>query len=166
MASAKTRYAIGLLNGLTPLRYALEELARAGVPPERSKVLVPTRLLEQALADWPASVRTLAGTWTVFRPSTEGTSPWQFELVGLDDGSEPAVNPGAEALQDFHRWALQRHAQRLDKHLRAGGAMLLVHLIGDEEEQSVCRVLLRHSAGGVQTHDLRFAGAEYGVAMS
>ena len=173
VTSAKIRYAIGLLGDAERLRRALEELARTGIPSSQLKVLVPEHVLGAALAARGADLRLPSfETWTVCRPSTAGACPWRFELVGdgaaiqaagaADAGGEAC---GTEALHGFHRWALQRHAQQLDTHLRAGGAIVLVRLLEDEEEQTVCRTLLRHASGGVQTHEVPAALAPTTVML-
>ena len=161
MTSAKIRYAIGLLGDAERLWRALEELARSGIPSSQIKVLVPEHVLGEALAARGADRRLPTfETWTVCRPSTAGACPWCFELIGDREAGQTAIDAsaseacGTEALHGFHRWALQRHAQQLDTHLRAGGAIVLVRLLVDEEEQTVCRTLLRHASGGVQTHEV------------
>jgi hypothetical protein len=163
MTSAKIRYAIGLLGDAEHLRRALEELGRAGIPSSQLKVLVPEHVLGEALRARRADRRLPSfETWTVCRPSTTGACPWHFELIADGDATDPTgdVDPtGAEALHGFHRWALQRHAQQLDKHLRAGGAIILARLLGAPEEQAVCLTLLRHAAGGVQTHEVPISQA-------
>jgi hypothetical protein len=154
------------------LRRALAELARTGIPSAQLKVLVPEHVLGEALAARGADRRLPSfETWTVCRPSA-GACPWSFELVGAPPitqaaGAADAATEacGTEALHGFHRWALQRHAQQLDKHLRDGGAIVLVRLLEDDEEQTVCRTLLRHASGGVQTHEVPAALAPATVML-
>lgn len=170
MTSAKIRYAIGLLGDAERLRRALEELARAGIPSSQLKVLVPEHVLGEALAARGADRRLPSfETWTVCRPSTTGACPWRFELIGdgeINTEATAAIEAcEPEALHGFHRWALQRHAQQLDKHLCAGGAIILVRLLEDYEEQTVCRTLLRHASGGVQTHEVPAALAPAAVML-
>lgn len=169
MTSAKIRYAIGLLGDAERSRRALEELARAGIPSSQLKVLVPEHVLGEALAARGADRRLPSfETWTVCRPSTTGPCPWRFDLIGDGEDTETTgaiAACGPEALHGFHRWALQRHAQQLDKHLRDGGAIVLVRLLEDDEEQTVCRTLLRHASGGVQTHEVPAALAPAAVMV-
>lgn len=158
MTSAKIRYAIGLVRGAHDLRRALEDLAREGLPASQLKVLVPEHVLAESREAWRGGEQTPPlETWTVCRPSAAGACPWQFDLARTGTEPDPIGLCGAEPLQGFHRWALQRHAQQLDTHLRGGGAILLVRLLTDREEQTVCRTLLRHAVGGVQTHEVPVA---------
>jgi hypothetical protein len=153
MTSAKIRYAIGLVRGAQNLRRALEDLAHEGLPASQLKVLIPEHVLAESREAWRGGEQIPPlEPWTVCRPSAAGACPWQFDLVRT--GPDPIGLCGAEPLQGFHRWALQRHAQQLDTHLRDGGAILLVRLLTDREEQTVCRTLLRHAVGGVQTHEV------------
>jgi hypothetical protein len=71
-------------------------------------------------------------------------------------GPEPdhAAEQDARALLGLHHWALRRQAQQLDRHLRAGGALLLIEPHTDAEEWEACTALLRHASGGVQTHEI------------
>jgi hypothetical protein len=88
----------------------------------------------------------------VGRASTEpGFLP--FDLEGAREQADPTGLLGAETLQRLHRSPLERAAQQLASHVRAGGIILLVRVFQNDEEQAVCQILLRH--GGVQTHEFR-----------
>ena len=76
------------------------------------------------------------------------------------DQADPTGLLGAQALQRLHGSPLQRSARQLASHVRAGGIILLVRVFQNDEEQAVCRTLLRHAAGGVQTHEFPVTGGD------
>jgi hypothetical protein len=148
----KVRLVVGLFSDAQDLRLALAELKVRRLRPAQIRVIAQTDALDGALASWPASGdgRTF-GVWVVCR-SAGGPLPWTFTPASPDRDS--AAEHDARALLGLHQWALRRQALQLDRHLRSGGALLLIEPHTDAEEQEACAALLRHASGGVQTHEI------------
>ena len=83
-----------------------------------------------------------------------GPSPWRPPTPNRARSASTAAEQDARALLGLHHWALRRQAQQLHRHLREGGALLLVEPGDDAEERAACKALLRHASGGVQTHEI------------
>lgn len=55
--------------------------------------------------------------------------------------------------------ALDRHTERLERHIRGGGAVMLVRTSEPVTQQSICSILLHYASDGVVTHQIRSARA-------
>jgi hypothetical protein len=148
----KVRLVVGLFGSAEPLARALADLRAQLLMPTQIRVIAQADALDGALASPRAKEdgRTF-GAWVVCRPA-EGPLPWLFGPGGPD--RDPAAEQDARALLGLHHWALRRQAQQLDRHLRTGGALLLIEPHSDAEEWEACTALLRHATGGVQTHEI------------
>ncbi len=148
----KVRLVVGLFGNAEELALALADLRAQHLRPTQIRVIAQAEPLGRILANPRAKEdgRTF-GAWVVCRPS-EGPLPWILGPVG--PGRDPAAEQDARALLGLHHWALRRQAQQLDRHLRTGGALLLIEPHTDAEEWEACTALLRHASGGVQTHEI------------
>jgi hypothetical protein len=155
MASTnKVRLVVGLFSTAEGLASGLALLAASQLPPERIRVIAQANALDGALQRWSGTAEAQAfATWVVCRP-VDGPFPWALAAADPDRPISAAAEQDARALLGFHHWALRRQAQQLDRHLRAGGALLLAEPDTDAEERSACTALLRHASGGVQTHEV------------
>jgi hypothetical protein len=149
----KVRLVVGLLSAAEELAAALAELGSARIGPHQIRIIAPVHALGGTLDAWPASEATRGfGAWVVCRP-VQGSFPWA--LAAADAGpADPSIVEDARALLELHHWSLRRQSRQLDRHLRAGGALLLVEPDTDAEERTACTALLRHASGGVQTHEI------------
>ncbi len=149
--TSKVRLVVGLLDNAEELALALADLRARRLQPAQIRVIAQADALDGALARWPAGGDARAfAAWIVCRPA-EAPLSWILGPAGSDpDGSDP----DARALSDLSHWAPRRHAEQLDRHLRAGGALLLVEPSTDAEEWESCTALLRHASGGIQTHEI------------
>ncbi len=162
MESAKARLVVGLLGAVGELTGALAELGHHHLSPDQIRVVAPTHALHGALEAWPTTGAARGfGAWVVCRPA-EGAIPWSLSLAA-GNPADPTVLQDIRALLELHHWVLRRQAQRLDRHLRAGGAVLLVEPGTDAEERTACTALLRHASGGVQTHEISRLRPDGGV---
>jgi hypothetical protein len=127
------------------------------------RVIAQPDALDGSLTNWPTEQDARGFTaWVVCRPA-EGSVPWALSANGQNP--DPAAEQDAHALLSLHHWALRRQAQQLDRHVRAGGALLLIEPHTDAEELEACTALLRHASGGVQTHEIaRLQGVTGGSA--
>jgi hypothetical protein len=149
----KVRLVVGLFATASELTAGLSELATAQLKRGRIRLITPVHALGGALDAWPASGdgRGFAA-WIVCRPA-QGPFPWA--LGPADGGAADAVAvEDVRTLLESHDWALRRQAEQLDRHLRGGGALVLVEPDTDAEERASCTALLRHASGGVQTHEI------------
>ena len=150
--AGKARLVVGLLGAADELTAVLGELA-SQLSSDRIRVVAPAHALHGALEAWPATGAAAGlGAWIVCRPA-EGAVPWSLKLAAGNSAGAAALQD-VRALLELHHWALRRQAKRLDSHLRAGGALLLVAPDTDAEERTACNALLRHASGGVQTHEI------------
>jgi hypothetical protein len=147
----KVRLVVGLFSSAEKLALALADLRARRLTPAQIRVIAQPEALNGALTNWPTAgdARGFAA-WVVCRPE-EGSMPWALSVNGQED---QAAKQDAHALLGLHHWALRRQAQQLDRHLRAGGALLLIEPHTDAEEWEACTALLRHASGGVQTHEI------------
>lgn len=148
----KVRLVVGLLGHAEALARALADLGARHLRPAQIRIIAQDEALDGALARWPAEGEARAfAAWVVCRPA-EGPVPWALSGTGSD--LDATAEQDAYALLGLHHWALRRQAQQLDRHLRAGGALLLIEPLTDAEEWEACTALLRHASGGVQTHEI------------
>ena len=143
---------VGLFSTAEELALALAELGARHLRPAQTRVIAQADALDGALGRWQAKGDARGfGAWVVCRPA-EGSLSWILSPAGPEP--DPAAEQDARALLGLNRWALRRQALQLDRHLRAGGALLLVEPDTDAEEWEACTSLLRHASGGVQTHEI------------
>jgi hypothetical protein len=159
----KVRLVVGLFSSAEKLALALTDLRARHLTPAQVRVIAQAEALEGALINWPAERDARGFTvWVICRP-TEGAGPWALTSNGQNP--DKAAEQGAHALLGLHDWALRRQAEQLDRHLRAGGALLLIEPHTDAEEWEACTALLRRASGGVQTHEIaRLQGVTCGTA--
>lgn len=154
MASTKkVRLVVGLFSTADELALGLAELGARRLKPERITVVAQANGLQGALEGCLENRHAQGfGTWIVCAPR-DGPLPWALAAIPRQPNSADAEQD-VRALLGLHHWALRRQAHQLDRHLRAGGALLLVEPETDTEERSACTALLRHASGGVQTHEI------------
>lgn len=58
-----------------------------------------------------------------------------------------------DSLYPFLGWLSEPQVGRLEAHVRNGGFVLIVSSETPQEQDESCRILLRHSRHGIQTHD-------------
>jgi hypothetical protein len=149
----KVRLVVGLFATAAELTAGLSELAAAKLRRGRIRLITPVSALGGALDAWPANGDGRGfGAWIVCRPA-QGPFPW---ALGPADGiaADALAVEDVRTLLESHGWALRRQAEQLDRHLRGGGALVLVEPDTDAEERAACTALLRHASGGVQTHEI------------
>jgi hypothetical protein len=150
--TSKVRLVVGLINTRDELALALAELGARQLVPAQLRVVGQTDALGGALGRWPEATDARGfATWVVCQPAV-GSLPWAMHSAGPDP--LPAAQEDVRALLGLQHWALRRQAQQLDRHLRGGGALLLVEPRTDAEEWEASTTLLRHASGGVQTHEI------------
>jgi hypothetical protein len=148
----KVRLVVSLFGTAKELTSALAELAALGVRFSQLNVVAQSDALRGSLAAWTERGDASGfASWMVYRPD-DGTVPWAVGTTGPEPST--VAGNGARALLRFHHWPLQRQAEQLHRHLREGGALLLVETQADAEERAACTALLRHASGGVQTHEI------------
>ena len=162
-STSKVRLVVGLLSTPEEFARALDDLGARHLGSAQMRVIAQADALGGALGRWPGRADAQSfGTWVVCQPA-EGSLPWAFHSAGPKP--LPAAEQDARALLGLHHWALRRQAQQLDRHLRAGGALLLIEPHTDAEEWEASTALLRHASGGVQTHEIaRLKGIADGSA--
>ncbi len=147
----KIRYALGLFARIDDLEKAILAIKAAELPLDQVKVIAPP-VPPGTVSQWGERMAHLgAETWIVSEAS--GPCPWDMAPV-----SQPRMQPTRtkrDVMPNFHIWALERHAQQLDRHLRAGGGIAVVRVKTDAEERVAYAILLRHATAGVQTHEVR-----------
>ena len=150
--TTKVRLVVGLLRSAEELALALADLRARHLTPAQIRVLAQPEALDGALTSWTAEPEARGfAAWVVYRPAG-GAVPWVLSLDGPQ--ADQAAQQDAHALRSLHHWAVRRQAQQLDRHLRAGGALLLIEPRTDAEECQACTALLRRASGGVQTHEI------------
>jgi hypothetical protein len=156
-STPKIRLVVGLFGSAGELAAGLAALGGARLKHSQVRLVTPAHALGGALDAWPATSDGHGfGAWIVCRP-VQGAVPWT--LGPADSGpADPVVVEDVRTLLQSHDWALRRQAEQLDRHLRGGGALLMVEPDTDEEERAVCTALLRHASGGVQTHEIARGG--------
>jgi len=150
--TSKVRLVVGLFSAAEELALAVAELAARHLRPAQTRVIAQADALDGALGRWPEKGDARGfDTWVVCRPA-EGSLPWVLSPAGPEP--DPAAEQDARALLGLNHWALRRQTLQLDRHLRAGGALLLVEPDTDAEEWEASTALLRHASGGVQIHEI------------
>lgn len=76
--------------------------------------------------------------------------------VPPDAGAGVGVDPHADPIAEFSKWAPPKMAADLATALAAGALILIVIVSAPGTEQTVSRILLESSALSVQLHDLGF----------
>jgi hypothetical protein len=148
----KVRLVVGLLGAIGELTAALAELAARQLKPGQIRLMTPAQA-PGAADGWRATGAAQGpGAWIVCR-LVDGPFHWSLSLTEPAP-ADPAVLRDARTLLELHQWALRRQAEQLDRHLRGGGALLLVEPETDAEERAACTALLKHASGGVQTHEI------------
>jgi hypothetical protein len=146
----KIRYVLGLFTRIGDLERALEELGSDPVAAGRLKVIAPTTACDGIGVEWQKSGRS-HGFETWIAAERKGRCTLQL----LSPQSDRTVDEAeSRLLAGFHTWALARHAQQLERHLRTGGGILVVRSDTEAEERAACATLLRYATAGVQTHEV------------
>jgi len=145
---------VGLFATAAELTAGLAELGAAQLRRGRIRLITPLQALGGALQAWPASGDGHGfGSWIACRPAP-GPFPWALGPAGGAGAADAVGVADVRTLLEIHDWARRRQAEQLDRHLRAGGALVLVEPETDAEERAACTALLRHASGGVQTHEI------------
>lgn len=147
----KIRYALGLFARIDDLEKAILAIKAAELPLIQVKVIAPP-VPPGTVSEWGQRIAPLGvETWIVSEAS--GPCPWDMAPVSPKPTHPPRTK--RDVMPNFHIWALERHAQQLDRHLRAGGGIAVVQVKTDAEERVAYAILLRHATAGVQTHEVR-----------
>jgi hypothetical protein len=145
-----TRYAIGLVSMPDELLAALDDLVIDPKPPHPLKAIACREPLAAAFQYWqrrPQDSQTCQ--WVVSLPATTAC-PWRFE--SFEPGKHPGPGIEVNPLPRFPHWVIDRHMRLLDRHLRAGGGLLVAQADSDAVEKVACTKLVRHCSGGIQIH--------------
>jgi hypothetical protein len=144
---------VGLLGSAGELTAALAGLAASQLKLGQIRLITPAQAPGNASDGWGTTGEAGAlGAWIVCQ-LVDGPFHWSLS-VAESAPADATVLLDARALLELHQWALRRQAEQLDRHLRGGGALLLVEPETDAEERAACTALLRHASGGVQTHEI------------
>lgn len=155
--SEKVRYALGLFACIDDLEKAILDIKATDLPLTQVKVIAPP-VASGSASEWGERMATLgADTWIVSEAS--GPCPWDF-APAPQENARPAGTK-RDVMPNFHIWALERHAQQLDRHLRAGGGIAVVQVKTSAEERAAYATLLRYATAGVQTHEVRSSQGGY-----
>ena len=153
--TAKTRLMVGLFNTADGLKLGLAALRDGHLDPSQIKVIAQPHALNGMLDSWSGESEARGfSTWIVCTPS-DGPIPWVLAAADSASSDRAAVQD-AQSLLRIHQ-AL-RSPRQLDYHLQAGGALLLVEPLTDEEERAAGTALLSYASGGVQTHEISRQG--------
>jgi hypothetical protein len=154
----RVRLAVGVFRRAANAAEALHDLACVGIT--RGDVSLVAN--EAALAEAEAALvtRRRGPVQSIARlircRSIAAAYPSIFELIEDSGcGSSPPLACEQALALDRQHWALTKPAEELHHGLRVNGGVLIVRLADDRQQQAVCSILLRHSASGVQTHDVR-----------
>ena len=152
--SGKVRLVVGLFGTAEELSSGLIELGTQGLKQAQINLIAQADALLGTIGRWSESeaARSLAG-WIVCRPVDGAVS---LAIAAAEPGqvASTTAEQDVRALLGLRHWALRRQAQQLHRHLREGGALLLVEPGDDAEKRASCKALLRHASGGVQTHEI------------
>lgn len=147
----KIRYALGLFACVDELEKAILHIRATDLPLPQVKVIAPP-VAPGSVSAWGDRMATLGvDTWIVAEAS--GPCPWDFAPAPQERAHPTGTK--RDVMPNFHVWALERHAQQLDRHLRAGGGIAVVQVKNDAEERAAYATLLRYATAGVQTHEVR-----------
>jgi hypothetical protein len=155
--------AIGLFSEVGALISALEEFASLGVTPQCLCVLASIETL--ASATWQRASEAAARAFqSIFEevvaaghivdggPEITGVcmasaGPLHDELCSI------LVSPSCGRDGATSDWLSQSQRRRMGAHVVEGGLVLVVSSDTPSEQDQSCRILLRHSQHGVQSHD-------------
>lgn len=149
----KLRVAVGVFHELERLIDAINGLIAEGFAESDLVVLCEPNALQGGLSQafgqnstsGAPSVRIIVRNEhnaSVVDPLPTGENNWESSL-------------NADQILRFETWIDAHFAHGLDHQLKRGGCLLLCPVLSPESEQSASNVLLRHSAGPVQLHDVR-----------
>jgi hypothetical protein len=151
-ASEKIRCAFGLFRRVPDLAQAVRELRAAGLAASQMRVIVPPKP-DDSGSRWREVVPNVGvDAWIV--SEARGACPWDFTPLHLAPSQQGSAPTKRDVIPDFHVWTLERHAQQLDRHLRSGGAIIVVEIKADGDERATHSILLRYATAGVQTHEI------------
>jgi hypothetical protein len=149
----KVRLVVGLCGSAKELASGLVELRARGLQPAQINLIAQAEALQGSLGGrLPGEAERGFAGWIVCQP-VDGAASWTA-AAAPGQGASATAEDDARALLGLHHWALRRQAQQMHRHLRDGGALLLVEPDDDAQERAACTALLRHASGGVQTHEI------------
>lgn len=156
-ASNMFRFAVGVFYESGNLASALDELGNGAI------------LAETCLIGTPAAMQGFAASSETVRSRAVSAKPVAGDVPGLDlmatDGQLLHTllaygKPSSDGRDAKHGWLLADLLRSLAEHLRNGAVALFVSAPDFGRQRRASRVLLRHTAHTVQTHELtaRHAG--------
>jgi hypothetical protein len=152
--TGKVRLVVGLFGTAGELGSGLVELRSCGLKPAQINLIAQADALQGTLGGWSQSEAERGfASWIVCRP-VDGADHWTVAAARPGQAAAGAAEHDARALLELHHRPLQRQAQQVRRHLREGGALLLVEPDDDAEERAACTALLRYASGGVQSHEI------------
>ena len=149
----KLRCAFGLFSRPPDLERAVAKLREAGLGLRQIKVILPPRPAASE-SPWAEIVPAVGVDTWIASEASEGSCPWDFTPLYLAPSESKSSPTKRDVIPGFHIWAVERHTQQLDHHLRSGGAIVVVQINGDAEERATYSILLRFASAGVQTHEI------------
>lgn len=155
-STPKIRYVLGLFRSPRDLDCALAALGEGDVPSRQMHVIVPGD--GNGLTS-PWKLNGISRTFDTWIATESGGAP-SWQLVAAD-AQRVSTQSEDGLMADFHSWGLDRYARQLDRHLRAGGGILVVQSRTDAEERLACTTLLRHADAGVQMHEISRPSSAY-----
>jgi hypothetical protein len=160
-ASTMFRFAVGVFYESGNLASALDELCNGAILAETCLIGTP-----DALRDFAANsetIRSRASSLRVVAGDVAG-----LELMATDGQLLHTLldygKPSSDGVDAKHGWLLADLFRGLAEHLRSGAIALFVSAPDFGRQRRASRVLLRHTAHTVQTHELtaRHLGAPKG----
>ena len=152
-ATTKLRVAVGVFHQFERLLDTINGLTAEGFSESDLVLLCDYHALEGCLID--AFGLDTPNATTSMRIIVRSDAPdTSADVVNPEDESW-GTNLSADQILHFETWIEAHLADNLDHQLKRGGCLLLCPVLSPEVEQSVSNILLRHSAGPVQLHDVR-----------
>ena len=149
-ASNMFRFAVGVFYESSNLVSALNELGNGAILAETCMVGTPSAM--QDFAADSETVRSRAGEFKVL-----GSDLASFDLVATDGQLLNTLldygRPPNDGVAPRHGWLLPDLFGGLAEHLRSGAVALFVSAPDFGRQRRASRVLLRHTAHTVQTHE-------------
>jgi hypothetical protein len=146
------RFAVGVFYESGALASALDELGNGAILAETC--LIGTPVAMQDFAASSETVRSRAGSLSVVAADVAA-----LELMATDGQLLHALldygRPSSDGVNAKHGWLLADLFRGLAEHLRSGAIALFVSAPDFSRQRRASRVLLRHTAHTVQTHELK-----------
>jgi len=148
--------ALGLFDRAVALLSAVRDLAAQKLSLDGLQVITNDASIkpERIAAELPGGTTGAMGSCVHRFESEQASDVLQglYSLACPDPSRSYSGSPSGRALSS---WLNERQARSLERHLRAGGTILMIPLQNAYEQRVICSILLHYADAGVQTHQLR-----------